>query len=1131
MKRTNSQILIMLFLFVLSSCTFNASLKNLQSGLGSGELVPNSLQKIFVDVTDVTFSEGSVAIINVAVNPVRSEDTVIYLTLNSSSSGYVRFNPIPNKVIIPAGSTSKSIVLNTVDDSLNQDQEQWTFAISSEDPSINADPSVLNIKLNDNDGGFVPNSPITAGPKLLKEFNAYPTNINTISALGKVFYVGTDASNGSELWVSDGTAIGTKLVKDIEPGAGSSSITSFKHPPASPYVFFVATTSSEGEELWRTDGTEQGTQLVKEFEPGASSSEIYFLYVYGDKIFFNASTTIDGTELYISDGTYSGTKMLYESVPGTSGGGSNSIIADGSDIYFSDYNYSDYTGKLFRTDGNPANNTLIVTGTSAGLTFSDDLSLHFIHNGYVYFSTYTGYGTEIFATAGSNATTAMLKDIYPGGMSSYATAANQMVLNNKVVVVFSYESSGSSTGYYLTDGTPAGTTKVTQPVSAGGPMGILGGNKYIFSGCINNYDCEIYSSSGVNGDAILLKDIHPGTSSGNANSSSPSFAARLGEKIIFTATNATEGVELYVTDGSPAGTLLLKDIYAGSAGSSPSNFVVAGSKLIFRAKSDVYGEELWVTDGTPAGTVLFKDLFPGTKSSGPKNLTAIDPTHIFLTGYNSSSQFASVFVADISAQTTTGFGHAMVESLNTETKNLVEYNGLVYFDAMDSNNGNPLWVTNGSEAGTTKLADLYPNITCSDINYMTVFNGSLFFAASTEANGQELFVSNGTTAGTNIIKELASGTVGAYINTSFTKTDTGKMFFGANDNSGIGFELFATDGSTAGTALVKDLNAGSTSSNLSNITAIPGTNKVILYTNTPYGFWTSNGTSAGTTQISGLSSISSITSAPKTISSGSFISYSEASTYKQRIYFVNAVTNAATHLNTTYTTDVVVGTPFLNPTSQTLYYLTTTTAYTSLNLWKSDGTGGGTSLVKNIPISGNNFGVTHIANFGNKTLFQYYNNTTSPYVRQLWVTDGTSGGTSVVDSVSSTNSTMYTAGYEFNGDIYFTKHQDATGVELWKTDGASANATLVKDINPGASSSSPNILGTYNGKLYFSANDGTHGVELWRTDGSLSGTEMVADINPGQNSSSPTKLKVLAGKIFFLATKVLSGTEVWTYSE
>lgn len=129
MKTLRLIYLFPLFFILLSSCTFNASLKNLDSQLGN-DLTPTNLQKIFVDVTDITISEGSVAIINVAVNPARNEDTVIYITLDTSSSSYLRFNPIPTKVIIPAGSTSKSVVLNTIDDSLNQDQENWNFTIT-----------------------------------------------------------------------------------------------------------------------------------------------------------------------------------------------------------------------------------------------------------------------------------------------------------------------------------------------------------------------------------------------------------------------------------------------------------------------------------------------------------------------------------------------------------------------------------------------------------------------------------------------------------------------------------------------------------------------------------------------------------------------------------------------------------------------------------------------------------------------------------------------------------------------------------------------------------------------------------------------------------------------------------------
>lgn len=190
-----------------------------------------------------------------------------------------------------------------------------------------------------------------------------------------------------------------------------------------------------------------------------------------------------------------------------------------------------------------------------------------------------------------------------------------------------------------------------------------------------------------------------------------------------------------------------------------------------------------------------------------------------------------------------------------------------------------------------------------------------------------------------------------------------------------------------------------------------------------------------------------------------------------------------------------------------------------------------TSLLKKIPISGNNFNITYFGRLGNKSLFQYSNNSASPYVRELWITDGTAGGTNVVDSATNTVGISYTAGFEYNGYLYFTRYHATAGAELWKTDGTSANTTMVKDINPGSGDSGFVALGIYNGKLYFKANDGVHGTELWRTDGTLLGTELVADINPGLNSSNPSKFTVIAGKLYFIAVKVLSGAEPWVYSE
>lgn len=198
MKTLKTNITSLLFFILLSSCTFNASLKNLESDLGKGDQSSSpvlNLQKIYVDITSITITEGSVAIINVAVNPIQTTDTIINLSLTTSSGSYIRFNPIPSQIIIPAGSTSKSILLNTIDDSLLQDQEVWSFSISSPDTNLQADPGLLSITLNDNDGGVIPGGPTTPTPKLLKEFNPYPTAVEKIAFNGNVYYVGNRRNN------------------------------------------------------------------------------------------------------------------------------------------------------------------------------------------------------------------------------------------------------------------------------------------------------------------------------------------------------------------------------------------------------------------------------------------------------------------------------------------------------------------------------------------------------------------------------------------------------------------------------------------------------------------------------------------------------------------------------------------------------------------------------------------------------------------------------------------------------------------------------------------------------------------------------------------------------------------------
>src|SRR5262249_56871182 len=84
-----------------------------------------------------------------------------------------------------------------------------------------------------------------------------------------------------------------------------------------------------------------------------------------------------------------------------------------------------------------------------------------------------------------------------------------------------------------------------------------------------------------------------------------------------------------------AGTVLVKDIRPGSSpygypyGSNPQHLTAVDGTLFFAANDGVHGTELWKSDGTESGTVLVKDIRPGNYGSYPYSLTAVDGTLFF----------------------------------------------------------------------------------------------------------------------------------------------------------------------------------------------------------------------------------------------------------------------------------------------------------------------------------------------------------------------------------------------------------------------------------------------------------------------------------------------------------------------
>lgn len=196
-------------------------------------------------------------------------------------------------------------------------------------------------------------------------------------------------------------------------------------------------------------------------------------------------------------------------------------------------------------------------------------------------------------------------------------------------------------------------------------------------------------------------------------------------------------------------------------------------------------------------------------------------------------------------------------------------------------------------------------------------------------------------------------------------------------------------------------------------------------------------------------------------------------------------------------------------------------------LWRSDGTSNGTYMVKNIRPDAASSEPEHLTPLSN-TLFFAANDGT--YGVELWRSDGTSNGTYVVSDIrsgASSSSPDYLV--RVDDAVVFAATDGINGKELWRSDGTSNGTYMVRDIRPGPSGSWPKDLyyAFDEQRLFFSAGDGTHGCELWESDGTHAGTRMVADLMPGPYSSSPGPFAESGGRLYFAATTPNTGTELW----
>lgn len=810
--------------------------------------------------------------------------------------------------------------------------------------------------------------------------------------------------------------------------------------------------------LWSTDGTAQGTVALSSSLCPSPCQSIRPLAVWHGLALFQSFQGL----LVRSDGTPAGTFPLPIYYPG------EIHAPPGGSFFFFNACLPSLGCGLWRSDGTPAG-----TGELKG---ANGLSLPYARG-------FVVRGDRLFFAAlqeGADRFGLWSTDGTPEGTVLLGEASGSRVVATPSHVFFASGETGQD--LWVTEGAPESTRPLAHfpLVSCPDPpeplcdslgvssMAAFGDAVYFFVRR-PGHNTELWRSDGSRPGTRPLIELPEPLAGGR-------LLQRVGGHWIFLSAAPGQPETFWTVDNGFTRVTPLAGCHGGCPELVSSLTDPGSGAWLFLGKDPVHGEEAWVTDGTGPGTRLLADACPGE-----------------CPGIRPAGDLKDVFPGP---------------------------SGKTYFrvypreDAVYDLAGDELWVTDGTPAGTHRVAGHF-----SEVGFAGTT--AVFGLLHPENPAYELWGTDGARARRiALLRRFAPGS-----DPSFVPFQDGVLLLA---DTGVDYPLWRSDGTPEGTLPVRGFKQDKKQTHAYFLPS-PGPSFQLLGVEHQRGnngegpfqaeIWGTDGTPDGTLKLADLDANTGVDI--PILWDGKLLFDAEGFG-PGCSFWISDGTAAGTRQILPARPDLRCPTALVDLGSRFLFVARAGTGDHPIpQVFLSDGTPAGTRQISAIqesrePVYG------QPVRIGDTVFFLL--GSLEPSAAELWQTDGTRAGTHLVSPQTGARDLA-----AFRGDLYFTASlpPETFGRGLFRVALPGGSPVLLARVDNGPDHFLPAQLTPLGGRLLFVGQDAEHGVELWTTDGTAEGTRRLRDLQPGPGSSNPDGLAALGDRVFFVADGGTNGRELW----